>query len=373
MSEYTRRQELDEKFSVGVEEKLDPLAAHVEAYRAVDADPLEWAYETIRERGDFKAKTLTEYRNVFRQWEEHMEREGRHVDCPNEQHVIRFIEWLLRPESERGRGNAPRTVRGKLSKLNKAYKIWQKKRAYPEDYNPIEGAREEKKADLRGVTKKEHRKVPVSELRELLADVTNLRDRAVIGIQLKLGLRAGEVSNIKLSDMHLADRDLQRHFPEMGTHRKVMDRPNSIIIPDRDERAGNKSECYRVMPLDDEMRRLLKRYLLVRPDAGEPWLFLSDTSHSKLGTAYVNAIWKSAFHPEYAETDEYRGVTSHFGRHRFTTYWRVECDVNRELVKYMRGDAVDEEAKSREAIDVYLHTYFEDIEELYLDNIYRLL
>lgn len=52
----------------------------------------------------------------------------------------------------------------------------------------------------------------------------------------------------------------------------------------------------------------------------------------------VNEIWKSAFQPEYAETEDYRGITSHFGRHRFTTYWRVEQDLNRELIKYMRGD-----------------------------------
>jgi integrase/recombinase XerD len=82
-------------------------------------------------------------------------------------------------------------------------------------------------------------------------------------------------------------------------------------------------------------------------------------------------VWKNAFHPEYAETDEYKSVTSHFGRHRFSTWWRVQQDVNRELVKYMRGDKLGSD--SREAIDTYLHTLFEDIEELYRENIYRLL
>lgn len=66
-------------------------------------------------------------------------------------------------------------------------------------------------------------------------------------------------------------------------------------------------------------------------------------------------------------------MTSHFGRHRFTTRWRVEQDVNRELVKYMRGDKpAGKSAKTREAIDAYLHTYYEDIRDLYVESIYKL-
>lgn len=64
-------------------------------------------------------------------------------------------------------------------------------------------------------------------------------------------------------------------------------------------------------------------------------------------------------------------VTSHFGRHRFTTWWRVQQDANRELVKYMRGDSVDKGSMD-EPIDSYLHTYYEDVEDLYQENIYRL-
>ena len=87
----------------------------------------------------------------------------------------------------------------------------------------------------------------------------------------------------------------------------------------------------------------------------------------------MNKVWKDEFHPECEETDEYRPVTSHSGRHRFSTWWRVEQDVNRELVKYMRGDKPrSASAKTRESIDAYLHTYYEDIQDLYLENIYKI-
>jgi integrase/recombinase XerD len=39
----------------------------------------------------------------------------------------------------------------------------------------------------------------------------------------------------------------------------------------------------------------------------------------------------------------------------------------------MHGDNPGgQSAKAREAIDAHLHTYYEDIEDLYLENIYKL-
>ncbi|MFC7081175.1 integrase [Halorussus caseinilyticus] len=64
-------------------------------------------------------------------------------------------------------------------------------------------------------------------------------------------------------------------------------------------------------------------------------------------------------------------MTSHFGRHRFTTWWRVQQNANEELVKYMRGDSV-RKGSMNEPIHSYLHTYYKDIEDLYRNNIYRL-
>lgn len=124
--------------------------------------------------------------------------------------------------------------------------------------------------------------------------------------------------------------------------------------------------------IDDELRRVLTRWLLVRPTTTDPWVFLSKQRHAKLRKKPINEIWKQTFHPEFAETKTYRPVTSHSGRHYFCTYWRVDQDVNRERLKYMRGDALDEEVDASETIDHYLHTYYRDIEDLYRDNIYKL-
>jgi len=270
-----------------------------------------------------------------------------------------------------GADNHPRTVKGKLRKLNRAYRYWQELAAFPhpQDYNPFTLARN--KVNLEVPDGKKHRRIPEEELQEMVESVTHLRNRAIICFQFKLGLRAGEVSNIPLRDIAIENSEIQNHYPEMGADERLKGRENAIYIPPNDERPRNKSGRARMLPLDDEIRRLLARYLLVRPENDEPWLFLSQTSHSKIDHKAVNIVWKKEFHPEYAETDEYRSITSHFGRHRFSTWWRVEQDVNRELVKYMRGDSV-EKGSMEEPIDSYLHTYYEDIEDLYRENIYRL-
>ncbi|WP_231727715.1 tyrosine-type recombinase/integrase, partial [Haloferax profundi] len=166
---------------------------------------------------------------------------------------------------------------------------------------------------------KEHRKISPEELREMVMSVTNLRARAIILLQMKLGLRAGEVANLRLEDIHMNDADSSTEYSELATHPELSSRQNLVYIPSRDDRRGNKSVRPRLLPLDSETRATLDRYLFARPDNGEPWVFLSKKSHTKLTTKGVNQIWKDAFHPEYAETDEYRAVTSHFGRHRFTT------------------------------------------------------
>lgn len=87
-----------------------------------------------------------------------------------------------------------------------------------------------------------------------------------------------------------------------------------------------------------------------------------------------NTVWKRAFHPEFEETERYRPVTSHYGRHYFTTFCTVEQEENRELVKYMRGDTTSRSPDDGPpgAIETYIHTYFEDIEPMYRENILKL-
>lgn len=365
-------EEMRRELAAAFDESIDPLAEAEDGFRETGIDPFRLFQTEVLDQRDLASSTERHFEMIFSEWREHMDRHGRHPACPNPAHVEAYIRRQQLPEEEGGKGNANRTIKEKLRKLNQAYRYWQQDSAFPhpDGYNPIYIARE--RVPLPVTKEKEHRRISVSELREMVQSVSNLRALTLIMMQLKLGLRAGEIANIRLSELRLDGAEAARHYPQLGTHDRLEDYEDLLYVPSRDERDGNKSSRPRLLPLDDELRRLLERYLLVRPDNGEPWLFLSLKSHTQITSKGVNGVWKDAFHPEYAETDEHRPVTSHFGRHRFTTYWRVEQDVNRQLVKYMRGDRTGAYRNDR-GMNAYLHAYYRDIEELYRTGIYQLL
>lgn len=361
MTDPTPRQELAEVFG----RDLDPLAEFVDKFESTTIDPFTVFEEERLADRDLSDSTVGEYRRTFREWRTFMNRQGRHPACPNETHVKGFIAYLSEEK-----GNSAGTIGNRLMYLNNAYQYWQEDAAFPhpQDYNPIDVAKAA--VSLNDDPSKELPRLTLEELKDVLADITHIRDRAIVLLQLKLGLRATEVCNLQLADTYITNRDVQSHYDELGTVPALKDREHAVYIPHN--REGNKSRRPRVLPLDDEARRALLRYLLIRPDTGEPWLFLSKNQRTQLRRNDINKVWKDAFHPEYAETDEHKAVTSHFGRHYFTTYWRVEQDVNRELVKYMRGDtAGSANIKDRGAIDSYIHTYYEDIEPLYREEIFK--
>ncbi|MFA1612461.1 tyrosine-type recombinase/integrase [Halobellus rubicundus] len=347
----------------------DPLAEHEPIYRELDVDPFElWLDEEIRARGITEGST-NNYVVAARQFKEYMwSVHDRHPACPTIEHAKGFAEWLR--ESE---GNNNTTVSKKMMFLTQAFRYFGNDAAFPNesDFNPFASARS--KIDLTPPDKKPMPRVTEDDLRRVISGVTNIRDRAIIVMQLKLGLRSGELCNIKLEDIHIRDDELLRHYEEMGTNQHLNGRENAVYIPH--DREGNKSRRPRTLPLDDELRGLLLRWLLIRHDVSEPWLFLSYTKGHQLESTVINDMWKDYWHPEYEETPRHRAVTAHFGRHHFTTFWRVQKDAPEELVKYMRGDVVSGSRNmqnSGDAIHSYIHTYYEDIEELYTNEIWKL-
>ena len=104
----------------------------------------------------------------------------------------------------------------------------------------------------------------------------------------------------------------------------------------------------------------------------EPWLILSQRRNKKINRGdRVNNVWKEHFH-EYNEKEEYRDITSHYGRHYFTRYWKIQEGVPRELVQYMRGDKIGD-VKSGDSINDYLEAYYEDVKDIYLDRVPKFL
>ncbi|MFC6938921.1 tyrosine-type recombinase/integrase [Salinirubellus sp. GCM10025818] len=345
---------------------LDPLAEYEPIFREEDPDLFGMFMTEIVEPNDPAPSTTSQYGQMWEQWCEVMGRDDRHPACPNEQHALAYIQYL-----QDERENEPGTIRAKLQKMGRIYEHWQDEAAlpHPDDFDPISSAR--KKVSLSDPQKKSPPNIPLERLREVVGGIHHIRDQAVVVMQLKLGLRATELCNIKLTEISLVDEKIRAFYPELGTSEYLEGRENAIYIPH--DRMGNKSKRPRVLPLDEELRQVLRRYLLIRPASNRPWLFLSKQRHARLGDSAINDVWHGHFRPEYDETPQHRAVTSHFGRHYFTTWWRVKQNLNRELVKYMRGDKQGmESGVGREGMDHYLHAYYEDIESIYLNRVFKL-
>ncbi len=361
-------EELRTTFAGAFKATTDPLKNYESTFHRLDADPFEMFVTDSLSTDDTKQRTVYQYQTAFDQWRTYMTDVGRHPACPNDAHVCGFARWL---QDERNNG-AIETIRQKLQKLDRAYRFWQREPSLPHDhqYNPFGLGRE--KIDWESfddTTEKSPPPIPLGELRTILGEIPDLRDQAEIVTQLKLGLRVGELTNIQLREVNLRAPAIREQYPELGTHEGVADRPNAVYIPSKHERDGNKSTVSRVLPLDEELQRVIRRYLRVRPTWVDSWLFLSKRDRRR-GTKAVNEAWKAAFHPKYAETPEYRAVTSHFGRHYFTTFWRKEQQLPREPVQYMRGDRVGNPADDGSWMHHYLHAYYEDIEDRYRRDIY---
>ncbi|WP_276258953.1 tyrosine-type recombinase/integrase [Haloglomus litoreum] len=347
----------------------DPLAEHEAAFDALDVDPFAMFVDEHLAERDLAASTLNTYRGVFDDWQAFMTTTvGRHPACPAPPHVEAFMTYL-----QQERGNHLTTVRQKLGRLNAVYEFWQDHPAFPHSqaFNPVQLvlSRNDFEPDEAEKTPPD---LTLGEIRAVLQSVTQIRDRLIILLQLKLGLRASELCNIKLRDLSLHAPEAAAYYEDLGAHWALAGRPNALYIPH--DRARNKSGNPRVLPLDDETRTLTRQYLRRRPTADSPYLFLAKQTNSKLAHQDVTGVWTDAFQPLYEETKRRRAVTSHYGRHRFTTFWRVEQDLPRPLVKYLRGDVPGTKSIQEKAgIDEYIHTFYEDIASRYRRDIYSLL
>lgn len=346
----------------------DPLADKSEEWLASGKNPMTpfGMFLSKRKKGKVRSKTLQAWERTMVQFVEYMEGTDRHAACPNEDSIRGFINHRLNVDDvEIG------TVKSDVRRLNAWFRFMMDSyqfEAHTSEWNPIRNVFEE--MDWEKEPPKPPHPIPLDTMREIVGGITNIRDRAIVGIQLKLGLRATEVCNIKLEDVALNHEDIRNHYEELGSSPYIEGRENVIFIPSKNERQGNKSARASLLPLDEELRSLLMWWLLIRPDADRPWLFLSKSNHSRLGDKDVNSVWREHFRPEYDETELYRAVTSHFGRHYFTN--RMEQQgVRRELYKYMRGDNIKEDYEDG-AFTEYIHTNYEDIEGPYGRNIYRL-
>ncbi len=187
--------------------------------------------------------------------------------------------------------------------------------------------------------------VTVVQLKELVDSILNPRDKAIIVLLAKTGIRRGELVSIDVEDVDFAEMKI-RLKPKAK-------RSNRLVLFDE--------ECARVL---QEWLDVRKRY--ARKD--EPALFVTvsggRTNRTKVYEIVTDHAARLGLHnPSSKRLEDH--FTPHCLRHWFTTYLR-RSGMPREMVQELRGDI------RGEAIDIYYHIDDEELRNQYLRHIPRL-
>lgn len=166
------------------------------------------------------------------------------------------------------------------------------------------------------------------------------RDKAILLVLFKTGIRRNELISLDLSDASLEDMTL--------TLKPTPKRSNRLVF------------------FDEECCRALSRWLKARENRfkidGETALFTNYKGRRLKGTGLANLVNLAAMRiglhdPKSKKMEDH--FSPHSARHWNTTYL-LRAGMKREYVQWLRGDAI------KEAIDIYFHVDPKDVQEEYL-------
>ena len=213
------------------------------------------------------------------------------------------------------------------------------------EYNPILPFRKYYLRRYKNDNDSEIRKlISVEDASRLVNSILDTRDKCILVLLLKTGMRVGELSSLDIEDIDLAKGEVTLKLKKKRTNR--------------------------ILFLDNEATAILQRWLAARKTrkgADSKALFLSKTGTRITKRTIENAIEKHAervgLHTPGARLEE--RFTPHCCRHWFVTHL-LRAGMSRDFVKELRGDT------RGEAIDIYNHIDKKELKESYLAHIPQL-
>jgi integrase/recombinase XerD len=272
------------------------------------------------------------------------------------QHFIRFLQARGKEplqadrldvrdyvEQLRDMGNTSRTIRLKLTAISSFYEwlIFESQI----NSNPVAEVRKRLQNYKTDSERRTHKIISVDEAVDLLQSLVDIRDKTIVLLLLKTGIRRGELISLDVDSINLRDGCI--------TLKPTKKRTNRIVF------------------FDDETAYYLKRWLAIREGRSGslgPALFLS-TFGQRLQRSGIDRIVRrgallAGLHDTSSDRMEYH-FSPHACRHWFTTHLR-RAGMPREFIQELRGDV------RREAIDIYDHIDKEELRKSYLAHIPQL-
>lgn len=333
------------------------------------SDPVDYFLQDLEYHGK-SDRTLDAYERVLREFESFVEARP---DSPEALREVTSRDCLAWIHSLRADVSAS-TVATYASYLHRFYAYMTQVGVF--EQNPMTVVVEQLNENID--TDPSRRDVSVPEMREFVGMISNPLDRALVVTLLKTGMRVGELCNLDRRDVHLPHGE----SGDTDIHPHLQGKPSSLFVasePTNDREyhgeirsASNKRKRDTVVPIDDELANVLKRWLAVRPDPRSPAepLFMSTDRWGKRITPHMvhHTVERHAREAGWYRTGggATENVTPHYFRHFFTTYLRAETG-SRGVVQYLRGDVAGD------AVDTYTHNWGDLVRDVYEEHVYRLL
>lgn len=284
---------------------------------------------------DLTDETIRRYKSIVERFLGYLQQRStspQHVD----KHVVHDYIRLRRENHADGK-----TLENELSAVASLYEF-----LIFEDYvgkNPVIGVRKrymrKYKSQTEGDTESPRKLISVEEMSMLVNSVIDVRDKAILVLLAKTGLRRNELISVDITNIDWAGQ--------------------SIML----ERKRFKKRSGRTVFFDDETARVLKRWLAQRenlhPDT--PALFVGERGRLKRHGVYQMVVKYATavglHNPKSTNPEDH--FTPHCCRHWFTTHLR-KAGMDREFIKVLRGD------RRKEAIDIYDRIDKEELRMAYL-------
>lgn len=280
-------------------------------------------------------ESIRRYVSSIRILTDFCQRENYDVITISDEQLLHFLRYL-REE----RQNSQKTVQNVFNALSTYYEflVYSKLLAR----NPVPSIRKRYVRSYKtDGLRVERRLLSIDEMSRLISMVFNVRDRAILMVLAKTGIRRNELITLDMDDVDIPEGRM--------TLKPTAKRSNRIVFFD--------NECTAVLRNWYEVREKMN----LKTNA----LFVNSVGNRVDRTDIYSTVTRWAkiagFHdPRSKRLDRHFGP--HCFRHWFTT-WLIRKGMPRDYVKELRGDA------RREAIDIYNHIDMSELRTAYLATI----
>lgn len=296
-------------------------------------DPLIASYLMDCKIRGMSPRTFPGYHSALRAFLQYLSDRGVLITDIGQEDLIDFISYL-RFE----RNSAQRTIKLTFSVLSSLYEFLVFK-GYMET-NPVPPIRKRYlKAYKDSSPGQERQLISVEDMARIINSEMNIRDKAIITLLAKTGIRRNELISLDVTDVDIANLKIRL--------KPTAKRSNRLVF------------------FDDEAANIMRRWVAVRDGQSlkrSSALFLNHEGkrlqRRGVGDAVTNAAMRVGIHKPGSKRLE-----DHFGPHccrHWNTTYLLRAGMKREYVQWLRGDAI------KEAVDIYFHIDPEDVREAYL-------